>query len=177
VVAEFSTLLQHAADRDETAFAAIWRNHNRSLVRYLRTLHPRAAEDLASETWFAVARGLRSFDGDEQAFRAWLFTIARRRMIDVVRAERRRPVVECRPIPERPGVDAETCAQEEIATEAALRLIARLPRDQAEVIVLRSIVGLDVERVATLTGRRPGTVRVLAHRGLRRLRELLEADL
>src|SRR5262249_36237807 len=138
VVAEFSTLLQQAADRDETAFAEIWRSHNPALVRYLRTLHPSAADDLASETWLSVARGLSSFGGDEQAFRAWLFTIARRRMIDAIRAAQRRPVVDCREIPDRGSADAASIAEDRMATDRALRLIARLPRDQAEVIVLRS---------------------------------------
>jgi RNA polymerase sigma-70 factor (ECF subfamily) len=55
-------------------------------------------------------------------------------------------------------------------------LIATLPADQAEAITLRVVAGLDVSRVATIMDKRPGAVRVLAHRGLRRLAERLGAD-
>ena len=56
-----------------------------------------------------------------------------------------------------------------MSTEAALTLIATLPRQQAEVIAPRVIAGLDVDQVAELLGKSPGAVRVAAHRGLRTL--------
>ena len=59
---------------------------------------------------------------------------------------------------------------------AALRVIADLPTDQAEAVALRVLAGLEVNWVAAITGKRPGTVRVLTHRGLRRLAERLGAD-
>jgi RNA polymerase sigma-70 factor (ECF subfamily) len=51
--------------------------------------------------------------------------------------------------------------------------VALLPADQAEVVLLRVVGGFDVAEVAVLVGRRPGHVRVLQHRGLRRLAQLL----
>lgn len=64
-------------------------------------------------------------------------------------------------------------AFERIATDKALALIAELPREQAEVVALRVVAGLDVGQVARIVGKRPGAVRVLSHRGLRRLAERL----
>jgi RNA polymerase sigma-70 factor (ECF subfamily) len=63
-----------------------------------------------------------------------------------------------------------------MSTRAALGLVATLPRDQAEAITLRVVAWLDVSQVAELMGKRLGTVRVLTHRGLRRLAEQLGAD-
>jgi RNA polymerase sigma-70 factor (ECF subfamily) len=174
---EFSGLLDRAVHRDERAFGELWRTYHPSLLRYLRTMHADAAEDLASETWLGVARSIRNFDGDEFAFRAWLFTIARRRVLDFRRAMQRRPPSDSREIPDRGAPDAVDSADQWVATQAALKLIAQLPPDQAEVVALRSIAGLDVERVAAIVGKRPGTVRVLAHRGLRRLRDVIESEL
>lgn len=54
--------------------------------------------------------------------------------------------------------------------------VAALSADQAEAIMLRVVVGLDVARVAAITGKRPGAVRVFTHRGLRQLAERLGAD-
>ncbi len=65
---------------------------------------------------------------------------------------------------------------EGLSTRAALAVIGQLPHDQAEVVLLRVVAGLDVEQVARVVGKRPGAVRVLAHRGLRRLAERLERD-
>jgi RNA polymerase sigma-70 factor (ECF subfamily) len=65
---------------------------------------------------------------------------------------------------------------ENLSTDAALALIASLPRDQAEVIMLRVVAGLDATAVGVMLGKSPGAVRVTAHRGLRRLQELVGRD-
>ena len=67
-------------------------------------------------------------------------------------------------------------AEENCATDAAVALIARLPPDQAEAVMLRIVTGLDVASVARIMRRSPGSVRVLCHRGLRCLEERLEAE-
>ena len=66
-----------------------------------------------------------------------------------------------------------TVVHELMSTEDALGVIARLPRDQAEVVMLRYVADLDVSRTAEVLGKSPGAVRVLAHRGLRRLEAML----
>ena len=75
-----------------------------------------------------------------------------------------------------PEGDPAADAVEGTSTRAALALIATLPADQAEAIALRVVAGLEVSRVAEIMGKRPGTVRVLTHRGLRRLAARLGAD-
>src|SRR5262249_7466186 len=72
------------------AFAILWRDATPALLRYLRVVASENAEDVAAETWVQVVRGLPRFSGDESAWRAWLFTTARRRLLDQVRVRRRR---------------------------------------------------------------------------------------
>jgi RNA polymerase sigma-70 factor, ECF subfamily len=177
--ASFDAVLAAAVQGDERAFAILWRELQPGLLRYLRVVAPAACEDLASETWLEVARGLERFEGTEAGFRSWLFTVARHRMVDWRRRESRRPTIPLPPeeVPERPGPgDAADIALEAISTRAALALIAELPTDQAEVVALRVVGGLDVAQVADVVGKRAGAVRVLAHRGLRRLAERLGAE-
>ena len=57
----------------------------------------------------------------------------------------------------------------------ALALIRRLPDDQADAVLLRVVAGMDVRQVAEVMGRSEGSVRVLVHRGLLRLRDLVGA--
>src|SRR2546430_5574968 len=64
----------------EWVFGALYRVLTPRLLRYLGAQAPAAGEDVAAETWLAVARQLASFAGGEGAFRGWLFPIARRRL-------------------------------------------------------------------------------------------------
>ena len=172
----FAAVLAAAQDGSEDAFSRLWRDGNPALLRYLRVVAPEVAEDVASDTWVHVVRGLAGFRGDEQAWRAWLFTTARRRMIDEGRRRSRRPAA---PLDEVPAgqlptaPDAAEIALERLGTRSAMALLAGLPAIQAEVILLRVVAGMDTDTVARLTGRSPGAVRVAAHRGLRRLAQML----
>jgi RNA polymerase sigma-70 factor, ECF subfamily len=176
--AAFDSVLAAAVGGDERAFALLWRELQPGLLRYLRVVAPGSAEDLASETWVDVVRSLGRFRGDERSFRSWTFTIARHRATDHRRRAVRRPAepVPAELLPERAAADdPAAAAMEQIATHRALALIAQLPRDQAEVVALRVVAGLEVGEVARIVGKQPGAVRVLAHRGLRRLADRLGA--
>jgi RNA polymerase sigma-70 factor (ECF subfamily) len=172
----FERRLLLAQAGDEEAFAAIWRHSHPGLVRYLRVMAGPEADDLAADTWLQVARTFDRFTGNQASFRAWLFTIARHRCIDWRRQQGRRGtrIVAAEGLPEEASEDdTEAMVEDATSTEAAVALIARLPPDQAEAVYLRVIADLDVATVAEIMGRQPGAVRVLAHRGLRRLGDLL----
>jgi len=171
---EFAGLLAAAQGGSEAEFSRLWRDANPALLRYLRVIAPGAEEDIAAETWVQVVRGLSAFRGDEQAWRAWLFTTARRRAIDLARRRSRRPEAPLDDVTaaQLPGAgDSAEAALENLGTAAAIALVSALPRLQAEVILLRVVAGLDTESVARLLRKSPGAVRVAAHRGLRRLAE------
>jgi len=179
----FPAVLERTRAGDPSAFATLWYEYQPSLLRYLRVTTGDAAEDVASETWAAVATSITRFDGDETAFRAWLFTVARRRAVDHFRHESRRPSVPVDPVAlgtasiAAHSVDPGETAVTRIETEAALQRIAELVPGQRDAVVLRVIAGLDVAHTAAIMGKEPGTVRVLAHRGLRALaRRLAEEE-
>jgi len=173
---DFAEVLAAAQEGNELAFSRLWRDCNPALLRYLRVIAPESAEDAASETWVHVVRGLARFRGDEQAWRAWLFTTARRRVIDQARRRTRRhekALEEILPNQLPISPDAADLAIQHVDTRSAMALVAQLPPHQAEVILLRVVAGLDTETVARMLARTPGAVRVAAHRGLRRLAEIL----
>lgn len=175
---DFAAVIDAARAGDDRAIGYLFDQIHPALLRYLRWQHPSMAEDLASETWLAVAEGLTRFEGDEAAFRGWIFTIARRRLADHRRRMGRR---NARALPaEAPSelIDeddpADLVTSRMSAQDAISALTAALPREQAEVVVLRVVGGLPVEEVARVLGKRPGTVRVLQHRALRRLASQLK---
>jgi RNA polymerase sigma-70 factor (ECF subfamily) len=172
----FAGVLAEAQAGNDDQFAVLWRDANPALLRYLRVLAPENADDIAAETWVHVVRGLTRFVGDEAAWRAWLFTTARRRLIDQVRTRKRHPAepledVSVADLPRSP--DAAQVALDNLATQSAIALLGQLPAPQADVIMLRVVAGLDTDAVAEILGKTPGNVRVMAHRGLKRLEELL----
>ncbi|OLB63952.1 MAG: RNA polymerase subunit sigma [Actinobacteria bacterium 13_2_20CM_2_72_6] len=173
---ELADALAAAREGDEAGFTLLWRAYQPGLLRYLRVVVGAAAEDVASETWLQVARDLSGYRGGPEAFQVWLFRVARHRAIDDRRWVRRRPeeLVDPALVPERISGDAWTQAVEHFDTEWALAVIGSLPPDQAEAVLLRVVVGLDVAGTAAVLRKRPGAVRVAALRGLRRLAEHTE---
>lgn len=176
----FADVLARARDGDERAFGEIWRETQPMLLRYLWVTAGAQAEDVASQAWLRAIQGLEGFRGDEPAFRRWLETIARNLHVDTVRrsTRRRELLVGDLTVLDRPGrpvaAAASDVAEERMSTMRAIDLVRTLPADQAEMIMLRVVVGLDVAEVAAVTGRTPGAVRVSIHRGLRRLKTQLD---
>jgi RNA polymerase sigma-70 factor, ECF subfamily len=170
--ATFDDLLDRARSGDQLAFAALYRAVQPLLGRCLRVQSPDHAEDAAADAWLEVARSIDCFEGDERGFRAWVFTIARRKVVDRVRFETRRPTDALDEEAERRLAavpDTAEVVEQAEATRAAIALVRTLPPDQAEIVMLRVVAGLDNAEVARLVSKSPGAVRVLAHRGLRRL--------
>ena len=162
---------------DEEAFRVLYRGVHPGLLRYLRVLVGDDADDVASETWLQVCRDLPTFSGDVQGFRAWCATVGRHRALDHVRRVRRRPETVhddgwLATVADR--ADTAAAATDALDTDRALALIATLPPDQAEAVLLRVVVGLDAISAARVLGKRPGAVRTAAYRGLRRLAETVE---
>lgn len=167
---ELSTALKAAVAGDETGFAALWRHLNPAVLRYLRVVCGDAADDVASETWLQAARDLHRFEGDPAGFRGWLFRVARHRALDALRhAGRRREDPAETPDAGAAAPDAAAEALDRAGTGWALSVVATLPRDQAEAVMLRVVAGLDVAATARVLGKRPGAVRVATMRGLRKL--------
>ncbi|MFG3392157.1 RNA polymerase sigma factor [Streptomyces parvus] len=178
--AELTAAVLAAQDGDEDAFRAVYRAVHPRLLGYIRTLVGEPdAEDVASEAWLQIARDLDRFSGDADRFRGWAARIARNRSLDHLRMRSRRPAIggdETELTTRAADSDTAGDAIEALDTDRTMSLIAQLPQDQAEAVVLRVVVGLDAKSAAQTLGKRPGAVRTAAHRGLKRLAELLGAD-
>lgn len=167
-------VIDRAKDGDADALGQLWRGYQHLLLRYFRAKGMANAEDLASIVWVEVATGIHRFVGSEHDFRRWLFTIAARRRIDDIRSITRRSRDADLHQPGRDELMTPSASDESeraLALDRAIALVASLPPDQREAVTLRVIGDLNVSDVAAIMGRREGTVRVLVHRGLKRLAE------
>lgn len=157
-----------AAARQGSPWAVGWlyRRFQPRLLKMLAVIAPHQAEDIAADVWIEIAGGLTRFAGDEQVFRAWLATTARYQVIEATRGSGRRV-----------GRALDDESTEQMASAAfAARVVAVLPPEQADVVLLRVVEGLDVEEVARSLGRQPAAVRSLQHRAFRRLAREVEPD-
>ncbi|MGW4567120.1 RNA polymerase sigma factor [Streptomyces sp. NPDC004561] len=169
---ELGAAVARAQDGDESAFAVAYRIVQPGLLGYLHGLVGDDAEDVASDAWLEISRDLGRFKGDGAGFRGWTATIARHRALDHLRRQRVRPRAggteqDVLDLPSSHSTHDQ--ALESLSTERALELVRGLPRDQAEAVLLRVVVGLDGPAAARVLGKRPGAVRTAAHRGLKRL--------
>ncbi|MFJ4689909.1 RNA polymerase sigma factor [Streptomyces sp. NPDC088766] len=176
---ELGAAVARAQDGDEAAFAVAYRIVQPGLLGYLRGIVGDDAEDVASDAWLEIARDLGRFKGDGAGFRGWTATIARHRALDHLRRLRVRPRAATleQDVLDLPGRhDTHDQVVESLSTERALELVRELPRDQAEAVLLRVVVGLDGPAAARVLGKRPGAVRTAAHRGLKGLARRLGGE-
>lgn len=159
----------------QSAWDAIYRDLAPPLLGYARSQNAPDPDDLVGEVFLEVVRSLPRFEGDEEErFRGWVFTIARRRLIDARRRSGRRPADLTAPmeLAERAGSYHDDVL-ERLSLDDVRALLSYLSEDQREVMVLRLVAGLRTAEIAEVTGRHPEAVKGLAKRALARLREVL----
>ena len=171
--ADLADAVGRAQQGDAEAFRLLYRDIQPRLLRYLHALAGQDAEDIASETWLQVTRDLPGFTGTYDGFRGWVATIARHRALDHLRRTTRRPPALALPAEDLAAwpaaADTAQTALDAVATRHAVALIATLPPDQAEAVLLRAVLGLDAATAGHVLGKRPGAIRTAAHRGLKTL--------
>ena len=173
----FDDVLAAARTGAAWAFEVLYRDLAPAVTGYLRLHGAVEPDDLASETFIGVFTGLSGFSGDEGALRAWVFTIAHRRLVDDWRRRSRRPQVvdDSDLLAEQFGGDVEDDVLVRVGAETVQELCGGLPTDQRAVLLLRILADLTVEQVAQVMGRSEGSVKALQRRGLRTLRDQLGA--
>src|SRR5690348_11323753 len=177
---DLGAVVGRAQEGDAEAFRLLYRDIQPRLIRYLHAIAGQDAEDIASETWLQVTRDLPGFAGSYDGFRGWVATIARHRALDHLRKTARRPAlaVPAEDLAAWPatGAAADTAqaAIDAVAAGDAVALIATLPPDQAEAVLLRAVLGLDATTAGNVLGKRAGAIRTAASRGLRTLQKKLD---
>lgn len=152
----------------------LYTDHVELVYGYLKACGVRDAEDLTSEVFIGMLRGLSSFRGGPADFRSWLMTITYRRMVD---DRRRRQTDRSSPTEPAELISLRTDRPKEpLPHRIDRRLIdafSSLTTEQREVLALRFVADLDLRTVAEITERPVGAVKAMQHRGLQSLRDAL----
>ena len=171
-------LVDRARCGDGDAWSQLFRELSRPVAGYLRAQGAREVDDLVSEVFINVFRGIDAFAGDETAFRSWVFVIAHRRLIDERRRRSRRPPADVLFTdvdgPPAPGAEQEMI--DATGTARVVELCGRLVPDQRDVLMLRIVGDLTIEQIADMVEKSVGAVKALQRRGLSALRRILSSQ-
>lgn len=174
-VTGFDALLDAARAGDGWAFDELFHAWNRPVSGFVRARGVGDVDGVVNDVFLKAFGAVASFAGDESAFRAWLFRIARNRVIDEYRKQGRMPgTVELSAVGEVVGGDVGVEVDERLGGDRVVALLSRLTDEQREVLALRFVADLTIDQIAEVTGRRRGAVKQLQRRGLRRLEAILE---
>ena len=154
-------LMARYTDGDAQAFGILFRRHELRLWRYLeRNVGDRAsAEELMQEVWFAVARDAVRFRAGS-SFGAWLFTIARNRVVDLVRSRRGQVSLDsvgyesdalAGQLTTEPAAGPLAAVVLQDQAQALRQALAQLPYEQRDAFLLHIEGELSVEQVASIT--------------------------
>jgi RNA polymerase sigma-70 factor (ECF subfamily) len=167
-----SVLVVRCQAGDQSAFEELVALYQPRLRYFLARMvgDDHAADDLLQEVWFDVYRGVARL-ADPGAFATWLYRIARRRALGVLRKRRQ-------PLASLDGIDlAEDEEEDDFSAEDAERVhaaLGQLAAEHREVLLLRFIEEMTYEDIARVTGCQLGTVRSRIHYAKRALRRVME---
>ncbi|GAA3831980.1 hypothetical protein GCM10022242_36490 [Nocardioides panacisoli] len=173
-------LVARAKDGDEVAWRELYLLHARRLVVWLGSVPTGDAaatpEDVASETWTVAATRIRDFHGTEDDFGGWLVGIARKVAANHRRRVQRRRTDATDDVGDGAAPLVDSPETEVGGQDLTRRLLEQLSPREAEVIACIDVVGLDVAATARALGMSTTAVRVARHRGLGRLRRLVDDE-
>ena len=171
--ARWGALMASAQGGDERAYRQLLEEVSTVLERFLRSRIGAVGlvEDCVQETLIAVHKGRHSYD-PQRSFRAWLFAIARYKAVDALR--RTRPCEEAGEMTEHEAASPGDTME---GTLAGGQMLQALSTQHREAIVLTKLVGLSTSEAADRLAISESALKVRVHRGIRRLRQMLEAEL
>ncbi len=169
-------LVDAAKAGDQAALSELYQTYFPRLYRYIlaRTGNTYDAEDLTEEVFMRVLEAIKRFQHREAPFSAWLFRIAHNAII----SQRRKETARGRSSQLNDGMPIDAAGPEElvesrVALSEVMQAAKTLPDAQRQVISLRFAAGLTVAETARAMGKGEGNVKVIQHKAIVKLREMM----
>lgn len=167
-------LLRQIKNGDEQAFTFFYNRYKDKIYRfiYFKVSHKERADDLVNETFIKVFHYLRDGEDEIGNFQAFLYKTARNLVIDFYRTRKQEVSLE-----DSPEIVSETKIDQEvnyaINLENVEKAIKKLPDDYKQVLTLKFVNNLNFREISEIIGKSTGTCRVLAHRGVKKLKQMI----
>jgi RNA polymerase sigma-70 factor (ECF subfamily) len=172
---EIELLVNRAAGGDIEAFGRIYDLYADRIYRhiYYRTSNIEDARDLTQEVFVKAWQGLPKYKRTKTPFLGWLFTISHNRVIDYYRTKKDHAYLNNELIMEDTARSPEILAEGQFTQQEVRRAILQLPEAQQQVIIMNFIEGFEYNEIAAALRKTEGNIRVITHRALRKMREIL----
>ena len=172
---ETETLVERAVDGDKEAFGRLYDIYADRIYRhiYYRTSNIKDAQDLTQEVFIKAWKGLPKYKRTKTPFLGWLFTISHNRIIDYYRTKKDHAYLDNEIIIEDSKKGPEELAELQFTQQEIRKVILQLPADQQQVIFMSFIEGFTYKEIAATLNKSEGNIRVIIHRALKRMREIL----
>ena len=175
---EERALVANAICGDPQAFTQIYDRYLDRIYRhiYYRVGHQSDAEDLTQQVFMQAWRAIGHYQQTNSPFLAWLFTIAHNVVVSFYRRAKNQQYLGTDMASDQRWIDPEQVAEAGEREVAVRQAILRLKPDQQQVVMLRFVENLSHAEVAAALGKSEAAVRVVQHRALQALRQILSKE-
>jgi RNA polymerase sigma-70 factor (ECF subfamily) len=168
--------LVRAKQGDAAAFGFLYDTFLDQIYRfvYVRVGNREDAEDVAEQVFLAAFKGIVSYEDRGVSFEAWLYTIARNKIIDHYRTKKVAAPLETAEQIQDKGKLPDEITEEHLMHETLMNTIHTLPPAYQEIIFLKYIEDLENPTISSILGKPVDQIRVLQQRALKKLKSLME---
>lgn len=177
-ISDEAELVQRAMGHDPEAFGRLYDIHVDRVYRhiYYRLGNEQDAEDLTQQVFLKAWQAIPRYKKTASPFVAWLMTISHNLVVDSYRTRKDTAYLEAEILADGPASNPEQAAERTLEQQRLRRAILELSSDEQQVVILRFIEGFQFSEIASVLKKKEGNVRVILHRALAKLRNILEND-
>ncbi len=171
-------LVQRAIGHDAEAFGRLYDMNVDRVYRhiYYRVGNEQDAEDLTQQVFLKAWQAIHRYKKTASPFVAWLMTISHNLVVDFYRARKDTAYLEAEVLADGSALSPEQATEASFEQQRLRRAILQLGGDEQQVVILRFIEGFEFSEIASLMKKKEGNVRVILHRALAKLRDILEKE-
>ena len=171
-------LVQRAIGHDAEAFGRLYDMHVDRVYRhiYYRVGNEADAEDLTHQVFLKAWQAIDRYKKMASPFVAWLMTISHNLVVDFYRTRKDRAYLEAEVLADDSALNPERAAEASFEQQRLRRAILQLGGDEQQVVILRFMEGFEFAEIASLLKKKEGNVRVILHRALVKLHNILEKE-
>jgi RNA polymerase sigma-70 factor (ECF subfamily) len=173
-----AVLVQRAIWHDAEAFGRLYDMHVDRVYRhiYYRVGNEQDAEDLTQQVFLKAWQAIDRYKKTASPFIAWLMTVSHNLVVDFFRTRKDNAYLEAEVLADGSASSPERAAEASFEQRRLRRAILQLGGDEQQVVILRFMEGFEFSEIASLMGKKEGNVRVILHRALVKLRNILEKE-
>jgi len=170
-------LIKDAVRGKSSAFGPLYDHYQPMIYRFVvvKVSRREDAEDITHQVFLSAWQNIRSYKNLGHPFSSWLYQIARNQVIDHYRAKKSETSLE--------KIDPDyfvlpAAAHFDVGTKLEIEKVRagmlKLKSEYQDVVVMRFIEDLPIKEVARIIGKTEGAVKLMQHRAIKELRDILE---